>query len=650
MTQEKMFHEAREAIRNNQRERARDLLTRLLKTEQGNPEYWIWMSTVVDTTRERIYCLESALRINPDNEAARRGLILLGARTPQPGEIQPVPPIRRDWEEELRLSLEPPKSIVQRVWENPVTRLLSFLGAAVILIALITVAILASNRPSAPIMIQVTAQGTVISLPTYTPTPTRTPVMRSPTPTFIGPTPLWMFLDSTYTPIPLYVNTPHPILEAYRIGLRALARGDYSAMLSYMQQASRDELNSPDLPYYVGEAYRLQGKYEEALEAYELALEINPSFAPALLGRVRSTLALNPDSEVQADLDTAIEVDPNYVDAYLERAAYWLQIGDPESTLKDLELAEALFPDSPIIYIFRSQAYLLRGDDALALENAQRAYELDITQLPVYLALAQAFLANGEYTLALKNIDTYLLYENKQPLAWLIAGQIHYQAGEDQQIALQALDRALELDENLWDAYWYRGLILLESGEGQQAVNALLQAVRAEPERFDYNLDFARALSATERLNDAYIQMGVAERLAQDNSQLAAVYYYRAQIAEQGENQTAAIADWDALLALPTDSVPRVWRSIANQHLLILRPPTATHTFTPTVTKTPTRTPTPSSTPTVTPTPTATSTPTRTNTPTRTPTPTISPTPTITRTPSGTQGGWEFPPILLAFC
>jgi hypothetical protein len=56
--------------------------------------------------------------------------------------------------------------------------------------------------------------------------PTMTPLVRSPTPTFIGPTPLWMLMEATYTPTPLYVNTPHPISEAYRIGIRAYQRGD----------------------------------------------------------------------------------------------------------------------------------------------------------------------------------------------------------------------------------------------------------------------------------------------------------------------------------------------------------------------------------------------------------------------------------------
>ena len=62
---------------------------------------------------------------------------------------------------------------------------------------------------------------------------------------------------------------------------------------------------------------RFQGKYPEALEAYEKAIAINPNFGPAYVGRARVNLALNPKANPLEDLDTAVENDPAFVDAYL---------------------------------------------------------------------------------------------------------------------------------------------------------------------------------------------------------------------------------------------------------------------------------------------------------------------------------------------
>src|SRR4030067_1767071 len=101
MAQEKMYKAALEAIDQGQTARARDLFTRLLRADSSKAEYWLWMSTLVDTNTERIYCLEAALRADPDNEDAKRGLIILGAR--QAGDdVVPGPIIKRNWEKDVQ--------------------------------------------------------------------------------------------------------------------------------------------------------------------------------------------------------------------------------------------------------------------------------------------------------------------------------------------------------------------------------------------------------------------------------------------------------------------------------------------------------------------------------------------------------------------
>src|SRR5512135_723754 len=85
-----ILHEAVEALRLGDRARARDLLTRMLKADQNNATYWLWLSSAVETQKERIYCLQSALRLDPQNAAAKRGLVLFGALPPD-DSVQPFP-------------------------------------------------------------------------------------------------------------------------------------------------------------------------------------------------------------------------------------------------------------------------------------------------------------------------------------------------------------------------------------------------------------------------------------------------------------------------------------------------------------------------------------------------------------------------------
>ena len=51
----------------------------------------------------------------------------------------------------------------------------------------------------------------------------------------MGPTPLAFFLDSTYTPTPIYVDTPHPLTEDYRSAMNAYRKGNWDGVIQFME-------------------------------------------------------------------------------------------------------------------------------------------------------------------------------------------------------------------------------------------------------------------------------------------------------------------------------------------------------------------------------------------------------------------------------
>jgi tetratricopeptide (TPR) repeat protein len=84
------------AAKSGQRERARDLLTRVVDQDDGNISAWLWLSGVVDSLDDREVCLENVLALDPDNDAARRGLAIVrkqrGAQAPSPEEVDAYSP------------------------------------------------------------------------------------------------------------------------------------------------------------------------------------------------------------------------------------------------------------------------------------------------------------------------------------------------------------------------------------------------------------------------------------------------------------------------------------------------------------------------------------------------------------------------------
>ncbi|NPV86733.1 MAG: tetratricopeptide repeat protein [Anaerolineae bacterium] len=628
-----MFQQAMQAIEHRDYLRARDLLTRLIKDHPNHADYWLWMSVVVETPRERIFCLKEVLRLDPKNLSARRGLSLLGAMPPDEKLAVPMRLQKRDWQSKMFPSSSADKLLLMPAWMQT-----SLLGAAALLVVVAVLAVVtilpARNQTSKGLQMPLFAAGAA----TQTIPPTSTPHPTGPTPTFSSPVPLWTLLEATYTPTPLYVNTPHPRAEAYRSALTAYQRQDWEGSRNMLQQVLTLEPESADIYFYIGETFRMEGQHSNALAAYKRALQINPYFAAAYLGRGRSVLAISPQTkwkDAKADMKTAIDMDPRLTEAYLELAHLLLSRNDPATALQYLNQAAEQAPDSPQVFYQRARVHLQLNNSAQALADAQRANQLDYTYLDVYRTLGQAALLEENIDLAIATLAMYTLYEpqDAQALAWL--GEAYAQQNQIT-LSLAALDNAIKADGKQFDARLRRGLIYLEQQKPDLAEKDLRVAITLRPRSFDANIALGRACLILGKDSEAYMRFANAHGLATNIGEEGQVYYWRAQALEKINMLQAAIRDWEALLNLPSTDIPDAWRATARQRLDVLAPKSPTPTVpTQTPSRTPTRTRTPS--------PTKTSPLTRTPTiriPPATPTPiaTIAlpntPIPTITQLPT----------------
>src|SRR6185503_18588243 len=198
MADDGAFQEAVEALRAGNKSKARELITDLLKTEQNNATYWIWLSAAMDSTKERVYCLQTAFKLDPQNATAKRGLILLGA-LPADESVQPFPLNRpRAWEEKLLLAHEKPKPKGwQAVRQSPVFRL----GLAILLLAGLGAGVVFGLIIPSTLRAQQQATRIVGTPQTFTPSPTAIGAKPQPTGT---PGPLSDLLPVPYTPTALY--------------------------------------------------------------------------------------------------------------------------------------------------------------------------------------------------------------------------------------------------------------------------------------------------------------------------------------------------------------------------------------------------------------------------------------------------------------
>ncbi len=71
---EVLLQEGITAVKRGDKENGRKLLMEVLDIDDRNEKAWLWLSGAVESSEDRIICLENVLTINPDNKTAQKGL------------------------------------------------------------------------------------------------------------------------------------------------------------------------------------------------------------------------------------------------------------------------------------------------------------------------------------------------------------------------------------------------------------------------------------------------------------------------------------------------------------------------------------------------------------------------------------------------
>lgn len=594
--EEMLLNQAVENIEAGNLADARDVLTRLLKDDQQNVTYWVWLSAAMETQKERLYCLQTAYKLDPNNAAAKRGLILLGALPPQ--DDHPPFPMNhpRPWENKVRMTDDKPKPTgLKALTGNPIFRVAAWFVIGGMLIGSVAVVFAINPDLGRPPTKRVV-------------TASVTPTQPTATPDFVKHGPMADLNLATSTATAIYAATPHEgaAADAFKGAMLAYRNKQWELMIDLMAQVATQEPGAVDAVYFIAEGYRLGEKYDEALDTYREAAQINPSYAPIYLGIARASLGQNPRKDVIKDLDKAIELDGNFGEAYLERAFYLTSKGREEDALADLRQAIVLMPDSPLAYLSLARLELRLENNKEALEAAQTANELDKTYLESYLVLGMTYRANGMIDEALEMLETYTKYSKTSSEAFAFLGATYFNRGEIDK-ATKSLDQAILLDKTSSEAYYWRGETYMALKDYEKAEEAFRNALRYNAIFFDAGIGIARSFEAREDYQRAYGAVLNIQKIVRTDTQKARYLYHEAINLDKIGYPDTAYKSFVALLALPEEIVDPIMWEEANTY--VRKMATLTPSLTPgrrtnTPTSTPTSTNTPSRTPTRTPTPT----------------------------------------------
>jgi tetratricopeptide (TPR) repeat protein len=589
MTEDRMLQEAVKAIDNGQLSRARDLLTRLLRQDQSNTAYWLYMSAVVETKKERTFCLENVLKYDPGNKTAVQGLIMLGAMNPEESTPRVRPVNERQVEIPDILGVSAAEAAGKKPARLSPVQIGSLAVFGVISIALILVGIFGNPFYSGTPVVYNTPRPVFTAGPTPTYLPTNTPA-GGVTSNVTGPTPLVFQLDATYTPTPRYVDTPHPVISAYDSGMSSLDAGNYEQAIVFLEQAADAAPGAYDILYYLGQAYLFSEDYENARRYFDMVIVENNTFAPAYVGKAKAFLGMDPDRNVAELLYKAISYDEEYIDARLAWADFRIHNGDYETALQDIDRALEIDPENAQAYYYLAKIYLAQNLPEEALDAAQEAFDRNMLNPENHLLFGQALIINDRHNEAIPLLETYLSHMEEDYYGWYLLGRAHQGIG-NAEAAIEIFEDTYAERRNIYEMSYYWGLALIDAGEYSEAAERLDVPIDRIPRWFEPYVAQAQAYYHDEQYEVAKETLEAGKDRAISDKQKAAYYYWRGVIYTELGYPSIAEDSWESLLELPPSEVPAEWWSEAQTNLGTSAPSPSSTEVAPTPTRVPSPTP-----------------------------------------------------------
>lgn len=299
-------------------------------------------------------------------------------------------------------------------------------------------------------------------------------------------------------------------------------------------------------PYVIkGKIYEREGFLTKAQDEYTRALHYDPQCKAARAARANVLLRTGSLREALSDAHALVELDPKASDVFEMRARIHVKLKDYEAALRDYKTAESLRPGDDDLITKRIKVYFEMGDPERALEALnKRGGASESPDIEGFRA--KAYLLSGNYDEAEKILRQILTKSPGSAPAHVYMGMtLTHRRKLDE--ALEYLNRAIELDGTLVEAYKERARIFSELGDSVRAASDLTKGLSMDPA--DGELFALRGLTLMKRrlFNAAIKDFSRALENRPDDS---AVLYERAVAYLLMDEPEPALADLNRVLEI----------------------------------------------------------------------------------------------------
>ncbi|WGV24039.1 serine/threonine-protein kinase [Halotia branconii] len=287
--------------------------------------------------------------------------------------------------------------------------------------------------------------------------------------------------------------------------------------------------NATELSKQGNTLFELQ-RYQDALAAYEQAVEIRPDYAQGWNGQGKTLSKLKQYKAALAAYDKAIQIQPEYVEAWSGRGFILQNLQRYSEAIASFDKALKLQNNYPEVWNAKGEVF----SNLKQYDNAIKSYNQAIKLKPDYY---QAWYEKG---LALQNIKQY-------------------------EEAIAAYDKAIEIKPSYEQAWYNRGNALVNLNRYEDAFKAYDQVVQYNPNYDLAWLSRGNVLMTLRRYPEAIESFS---QVIKDNSKNYQAWYSRGWALHQSQRYDEAVQSYKKAAAIEPKNY-QVWYNLGNSQYIL---------------------------------------------------------------------------------
>jgi len=281
---------------------------------------------------------------------------------------------------------------------------------------------------------------------------------------------------------------------ALALGAATFARNrDYHSDLAIWQDTAAKRPGNFRALDHVGAALGRLGRYDEAIDVFNHALELNANYATCYNNRALAYKQKGLPRQAMRDLDKAIELDGKLHCAYLNRGVVHSELGQNAAAIDDFTKAIEVKNDYATAYANRGSVLVDLGRFAEAIVDLTRAIELTGQTASACAARGSARRKTGDMPGAIVDLTRAIALDDRAPGAYNERGLALAAAGQHE-AAVADFGQAIRIDPTQPAPYNNRGSARMRLGDCAAAAADFEAAMKLKPTaRYAFNLGLARS-------------------------------------------------------------------------------------------------------------------------------------------------------------